>query len=124
MSQRLSLHGTPAFASHMDHSGSLLLHLRALLPTSLRRSRRLDTIRQRRNHAQTTRNYLIIPDGPRPRIFGASLGATKEMYRPYMTEEQRRVAPKRPVPAGCDGNGPPAALRRLAVEYMGGASVY
>src|SRR5687767_6254526 len=64
------------------------------------------------------RTYLIIPDGPRPTIFCASLGATKEMYRPYMTEEQRRFAQKRPVPASCDGKGPPAALRRLSVEYM------
>jgi hypothetical protein len=28
------------------------------------------------------------------------------------------LAQKRPVPADCDGKGPPAALRRLAVEYM------
>ena len=35
-----------------------------------------------------------------------------------MSEEQRSDAQKRPVPPGCDGKGPPAALRRLAVEYM------
>src|SRR5688572_27581260 len=75
-------------------------------------------VRRKTPKCKRLRTFLIIPDGPRPGIFCASLDATKEMYRPYMTEEQRRIAQKRPVPKGCDGKGPPAALRHLSVEYM------
>ena len=41
-----------------------------------------------------------------------------KMYRPYMTEERRRAAQKRPVPTGCACKAPTAALARSSVRSV------